>query len=57
MPPKLINGKLFITKCGYFLVDEHGKEITNSTGDLITFTSALDAEKYLKENNIKGSYK
>lgn len=57
MRPKLIDGKYVFTKNTWFLLDKNGDKMVNDRGDLITFGSKEEAEKYLKVNNINGTVK
>jgi len=49
--------KFIITKCGYYLLDEDGRVINDSEGNLLTFKEKEAALLYLKENKINGSVK
>lgn len=46
-----------LNKCGFFILDENDNPLTNKEGDLLTFSEKEEAEKYLRDNEIKGSIK
>jgi len=46
-----------LNKCGFFILDENNNPLISKEGNLLSFSSKEEAEKYLADNNISGTVK
>lgn len=46
-----------LKKCGFFILDENNNPLKTEEGNLLSFSSKEDAEKYLRDKEIKGTVK